>query len=318
MRAIWGIPALAVPALLMAASTIAQTSPGAAAQPPAWQTAAGGHLEFEAASIKPSPPDAQPRANFGLNIDDEPLPPGGLLSASDMRLSVYIEFAYKVFLTREQEAAMTAHLPKWVAEQRFDIEARADGNPTKDQVRLMMQSLLADRFELAVHFETQEVPAFALVLIKPGKTGPRLRPHAEGLPCDAKWTRPPDRTAPSVAPGGFMPTCGDVALLSAPNHTFILGARDLPLDHLALYLPTLIPFGRPIINRTGLTGTFDLSLQFTPEQGMASTAAPASQTDSQGTTAFEALKEQLGLTLKPTKAPVQTLVIDHVEQPTPN
>jgi uncharacterized protein (TIGR03435 family) len=115
-----------------------------------------------------------------------------------------------------------------------------------------------------------------------------------------------------------MPTCGEVSLIVGPNHTFLLGARDLTLDHLALYLPTLIPFGRPIVNQTGLTGTFDLSLQFTPEQGMAPVASTEGPSDPQGATAFEALKEQLGLTLKPIKAPLQVPVVDRVEQPSPN
>jgi bla regulator protein blaR1 len=90
------------------------------------------------------------------------------------------------------------------------------------------------------------------------------------------------------------------------------------MDHLALYLPTLIPFGHPIVNQTGLAGTFDLSLQFTPEQGMASTSAADAQPDSPGTTAFEGLKEQLWLTLKPIRAPLRVPVIDRVEQPSPN
>jgi bla regulator protein blaR1 len=289
-----------------------------APQPPAWQTGAGGKMLFEVAAIHPAAPGAQGRANVDFSAEDTPVPPGGIFSASS-ELLYYIEFAYKIMPTQNQEATMLAHLPKWVATQPFVIEAKAPIlNPTKDQMRLMMQSLLTDRFKLRVHFETHELPALALVSIKPGKLGPRLRPHAEGLACDAKWTRPPDRTATSVPPGGFMPTCGSVAILTAPNHTFIFGARDLTMDHVALYLSDLIPFGRPIVNQTGLAGTFDLSLQFTPERGFASASAANTQPDSPGETAFEALKEQLGLTLRPTKAPIETLIIDHVERPSPN
>lgn len=115
-----------------------------------WEKASGGKQEFDAASIKPSPPDAQPRTNLGLSIDNEALP-RGLLSASNWPLTVYIKFAYKIKLTREQEAVMVAHLPKWVAEQGFDFNARVEGSPSKDQTRLMMQSLLADRFKLKIH-----------------------------------------------------------------------------------------------------------------------------------------------------------------------
>jgi uncharacterized protein (TIGR03435 family) len=293
----------------------------AASQPqsaPVWQTAAGGKMEFEVASIRPGDPSKFTPPNFALNIDDTPIPAGGRFTA-DFPLPVYIEFAYKLMLTSEERENMLAHLPKWVASQPFVIEAKAPIiDPTKDQMRLMMQSLLADRFMLAVHFETQELPAFALALIKPGKTGPRLRPHAEGLACDAKWTAPPDRAAPSVPPGGFMPVCGSIQAIDGPNHTFLLGARDLTMDHLARYLPTLIPFGRPIVDQTGLTGTFDFTLQFAPEPGGDTANMAESPPDLQGPTAFEALKEQFGLTLKPIKAPIQVLVIDHVEQPSPN
>lgn len=66
---------------------------------------------------------------------------------------------------------------------RFDIQARAEGNPGKDQMRLMMRSLLADRFKLAIHHETRQVPAFAIVLVKPGKTGPQLQLHPNDAPC---------------------------------------------------------------------------------------------------------------------------------------
>jgi uncharacterized protein (TIGR03435 family) len=200
------------------------------------------------------------------------------------------------------------------------IEAKADGNPTKDQMRLMMQSLLADRFKLAVHFETQEQPVLALVPIKEGKTGPRLRPHAEGLACDAKWTAPADRTAASVPPGGFMPTCGDVAVIFGPNHTFILGARNVTLHFIAANLstiPAVADFGRPVVDQTGLTGTYDVSLNWLPDRSE-NPSGVTEPLDAQEPFFEESLKDQLGLKLKPTKARIQTLVIDHVEQLSPN
>jgi hypothetical protein len=84
-------------------------------------------------------------------------------------LWIYIAFACKLPPNDEQTRAMLAHLPKWFG-GFFEIDARAKGNPSKDQMRLMMQSLLADRFKLAVHFETKEEPVYALTLVKPGKT----------------------------------------------------------------------------------------------------------------------------------------------------
>jgi bla regulator protein blaR1 len=87
-------------------------------------------------------------------------------------------FAYKLM-----PAEISTQLPKSFPMDPFDIEARAAGNPTKDQMRLMMQSLLADRFRLRVHFETRDGPVFALTLVRPGETGPKLRPHADGPAC---------------------------------------------------------------------------------------------------------------------------------------
>ena len=85
-------------------------------------------------------------------------------------------FAYKLRLTDEQIHSLLAPLPKWLSTDSFKIHAKAEGNPTKDQMRLIVQSPLADRFKLRIHFETHEVPVLALGLDKPGKTGPKLRP----------------------------------------------------------------------------------------------------------------------------------------------
>jgi uncharacterized protein (TIGR03435 family) len=287
---------------------------------PDWQKAAGGKMEFEVAAIKPAEPGKRIEANIALNIDNEQIPPGGRLVVQGP-LSDLIGFAYKLMTTRDQEQAMLSHLPKWVASDDFVIEARADGNPTKDQMRVMMQSLLTDRFKLNLHFETRDEPVLALVLDKPEKTGPRLRPHAEGLPCDATWTAPPDRSSPSVAPGGFMPICGPVQAIDGPNHAAILGARDISIPHLAFYLGTIPPvseFGRPVVDETGLSGTFDFSLSVTPPRRRTSASEPDAQPDAGETTFDEALKEQLGLKLKPTRAAIQVLVIDHVERPSAN
>src|ERR1017187_4026478 len=93
------------------------------------------------------------------------------------------------------------------------------------------------------------------------------------------------------------------------------------IQHLADYLGNLPPvsdFGRPVVDETGLSGTFDFSLNVTPVRNSTSAPGTESQLDAGGPTFEEALKEQLGLKLRPTKAPIQVLVIDHVEQPSPN
>ena len=284
---------------------------------PEWQTAAGGKMEFDVASIRPAEPGSFFPSNINMAIDDTVLPPGGRLSA-DFPLRVYIEFAYKIMPAPEQEHAMLAHLPKWVSEDKFVIQAKATGNPTKDQMRLMMQSLLADRFKLAAHFEMREAPALALVLLRPRQPGPRLRPHAEGLACDAKWIAPPDRSAPTVPPGGFLPECGYTQAIDGPSHTVVLGSRNTTIEQIADYLASLGSFGRPLVDQTGLSGRFDFSLSWQLEHSSPSNPGSDSQPDPMGPALLEAMKEQLGLKLKPVTAPVQVLVIDHVEQPSPN
>jgi uncharacterized protein (TIGR03435 family) len=273
-------------------------------------------MEFEVASIHLGDPGKFIPPTFGLNIDDGPIPPGGHFKA-DFSLLAYIGFAYKLILTPEQHTAVLDHLPGWVRTQEFVIEAQAPvADATKDQMRLMVQSLLADRFKLAVHFETKDTPVLALILAKPNVLGPRLRPHAQGLACDAKWTRPADPNAPAVPPGGFLPKCGDVALDFDSDRTALLGARNVPMEHVAQYLPTVYRFGRPIVDQTGLTGTFDLSLNWAPDSNSAFRWDGGDQLG--GPEFLDALKNQLGLKLIPTHALVQTLVIDHVEQPSAN
>jgi uncharacterized protein (TIGR03435 family) len=308
LGAIWLIT-IAVPVAFGLAQATKET--------PNWQKAAGGTMAFEVATIKPAESGKRIQPNVGLNMDDEPNPPGGRLLVQGT-ISDLIEFAYKIMPTHEQQDAMLAHQPKWVASDDFVIEAKAEGTPTKDQMRLMMQSLLADRFKLALHFESQEMPALALLLDKPGKTGPRLRPHAEGLSCDAKWTPPPDPTSSSVAPGGFMAFCGTNALMFTPHHSILVGARGVTMQYIANYIPQWQGLGRPVIDRTGLAGTYDFSLDSVPDRNDPSTPSTDTQPDSGVPTFLEALKEQLGLKLQPTKARVQVPVIDHVEQPSPN
>lgn len=305
-----GILPFAAALFLSTVPAVAQTTEGTAAtKPPAWQTAAGGHAEFDVASIRRSEPGTFLRPNMVLNSEDTPVPPGGLFVA-DFPLQIFIEFAWKIMPSHEQEDAMLAHLPRWVATDHFVIRAQFTGSPTKDQIRLMMQSLLADRFKLAVHFENRDVPVFALVVDKQGKLGPRIRPHDEGAPCGKALAVPADRTSPAVPPGGFLAHCGGVQAIDGPNHTMLVGARNVALDHFVGYLSDFVDPGRPIVDQTGLSGAWDFSLNWLPDGSQ-----PA---DGDGPSIFEALKDQLGLKLKPTRASVPVLVIDHVEQPSRN
>jgi uncharacterized protein (TIGR03435 family) len=302
---------------LLCAASLARLSAQPAAAPQ-WQIDADGKMAFEVASVKPSPPGAFRPPNFPLDPGDSFVnlqtseAPGSRFFAI-FPLSTYITFAYKMMPAPKQRRAMLAPLPKWVSTESYEIEARAPiAHPTKDQMRLMMQSLLADRFHLQAHLETQTVAAFALVLAKPGKTGPKLRPHEEGPPCTA-------------APAGgdvFPPFCGIFSMNLQQNGERRAGYRNTTMDVLASGLPTFGEIDRPVVNRTGLNGRFDFTLEwFAEPRGAApglSAAAPDSPATPAGPSFITALSEQLGLKLESTKAGVPVLVVDHVERPAEN
>jgi hypothetical protein len=171
------------------------------------QMAVAAEPAFDVASVKPSRPDSVVSSNFTLGPGDRYIPNGGLFSATGLPLITYISFAYKMMGSDMQY--LLPQLPGWVATERFDVQARAEGNPGKGEMRLMMRALLAERFGLAIHNETREVPVLALVLAKPGKTGPQLRAHREEPPCPSDIMQPPVPTS-----DGFPLLC--VGLLDVP------------------------------------------------------------------------------------------------------
>jgi uncharacterized protein (TIGR03435 family) len=206
----------------------------------------------------------------------------------------------------------------------FDIEARAPGNPTKDQMRLMMQSLLADRFRLRAHFETHEGPVYALTLVRLGRTGPKLRPHADGPACpDFEMAAPAIPAPPRNASDVFPPVCGWPQIRGT-----LAGARDVAMEIIAE--ETIHGFGsmvgevdRPVVDQTGLKGRYDFTLQLPPGTlSFSVSVAPPNPdgipTDPRGTPFLDALRKQLGLKLVSSKGPIRKLVIDHVEPPSAN
>jgi bla regulator protein BlaR1 len=207
----------------------------------------------------------------------------------------------------------------------FEIEARAPGNPTKDQMRLMMQSLLADRFKLKVHLETREGPVFALTLVRPGRTGPKLRPHGDGPACPDSFEMVPMPQPPRNANDPFPPACGVTQTTRTANAT-LLGARDMTVEAFAegaIYgLGSLTgEVDKPVIDQTGLKGRYDFMLEL-PVGTLSFSLAPpnpdAPPADPKGTPFLNALREQLGLKLVSSKGPIRKLVIDHVEPPSGN
>jgi len=291
---------------------------------PDWQTAAGGKMSFDVASVKQdtaAPSDSTVHENIPLGPQDSFAPTGGLLSATNTSFVRFMIFAYK--LSPSQIQSVRSQLPKWANNNRYDIEARASGNPTKDQFRLMMQALLADRFKLAIHYETRQLPVYALVLDKPGKLGPQFRIHPSDAPCSTALT-PDDAPAPTVA-GGFPDPCGALTDVqpSAPGRDRA-GARNMAMPMMANSLLAMGNYGnsvnldRPILDTTGLKGEFDFVMEWSPQLNGPRPPGATFQPDPTGPTFLEALKEQLGLKLEATKGPVDVLVIDHVEQPSEN
>jgi uncharacterized protein (TIGR03435 family) len=310
--------AAAVLCALIAAAGLAQAP---AAQMPAQATAA--KLEFDVASVKPSRPDGGQDMNFPLSSGDSYAPNGGNFIATGMPLTVYIMFAYK--LSASQAQAMK-QLPFWVRTEKYDIVAKTENHEaTKDEMRLMMRSLLAERFGLAVHKETQQVPVYALALAKPGVLGPKLVAHPASEPCD---NTPPKPAVDSKAPpafttaAGFPVICGGIMGVPLATDTGVIsfGARNVTMALFASTLTGVGNLGRPVLDRTGLTGKYDFLLEFAPVRAPSpsdgATAAPPPDTAGPGIE--QALKEQLGLKLVSQKGPVDVWVVDHVEHATEN
>jgi uncharacterized protein (TIGR03435 family) len=299
-------------------------SPATQSAAPDWQTAAGGEMAFDVTSVKQNT-TAQSLSTVNSNIPLGPqdlfTPTGGLLSATNWPLLQYMIFAYK--LTPNQVRELQSQLPKWVGSDRFDIQARATGNPTKDQFRLMMQALLADRFKLVVHFETKQLPVLEMVLDKPGKLGPHLQPHPEDSPCS---TAPPPPSArpgpPPMTAAGLPESCGALAVVVSPAAPGRLraGARNVPMAMIAnsISVPQLTGVDRPVLDRTGLNGKYDFTIEFTPQINGPAPPGANFQPDPNGPTFLEALKEQLGLKLDSKTGPVDVIVVDHVDHPSEN
>jgi len=307
-----GIAALVVPVMIGALN-----APAFQAQDtPEWQTKAGGKMAFEVASVKLDKGEfASP--SFPMNKTDATRPLNGRFHA-DFPVWTYIQFAYKIILSEDQQKDALAHAPKWATLDRYAVEARVNGNPTKDQVRLMMQSLLAERFQLAVHFVSKEYPVLALTLVKPGKLGPKLRSHAEGVPCPEPG-RPPTGVIRAEDPEpGTVPEVCDVPALIRPSASprMISAFRNATMPMVAEALANFIGHGRPVVDKSGLTGRFDYVMQWTPETTALPTPNEAS--DPTSATPLEALRDQLGLKLESMRAVLQTLIIDKLERPSEN
>lgn len=301
-----------------------------------------GKLSFEVASIKPAVPMEMGRIRVGMNAD------GGMLRYTNVSLMDVIRAAYKV-------KEFQVEGPDWLNSARFDITAKFPDGATQDDVPQMLQALLEERFKLALHRDTKEHAVYALVA---GKNGAKLKPaeidpNAPNGVANAGAPPPPNFGAATVTSGGGA-SSGSASggartrtadeMVRAPGGSARPGAMMMmmgpngmhlkaPTVTLAALADSLSRFSeRPIVDQTGIQGQYDFDLEFMPEnmggmRRMAPMGAPrpaagdGPQADPQGEqagTIFEAL-QKYGLKLEPRKAPMEALVIDHIEKaPTEN
>lgn len=290
-------------------------------QDPYWQTAAGGKMAFDVVTVKQNKtaPAFASGSNFPLGPGDVYVPNGGMFRASNYPLITYIIFAYK--LTGNQEQSLLSQLPKWAVTDRFDIQGKAQGNPSKDQMRLMMQALLADRFHLAVRYETRQVPVLAVILEQPATLGPLLQKHPDGSPCATTPAFPsPAPTAPAVLLDTRFPApCGGIVPMtpSAPGRSR-WGARNVPMKLIATSMGDGEGVDRPTLDKTDLTEMYDFAIEYTPQLTPSSPPGANSHRDLTGPTFLQALRDQLGLRLEPQMGPMDFLMISSVEEPSTN
>lgn len=263
---------------------------------------------FDVASIKPN--------KAGNNIVFNQTR-GNRLTMTGYTLQMLIQSAYDL------QDFQIAGGPKWLNSDRFDViatssspdllKAKQPFGPTQQQ--LMLRLLLADRFKLAVHNESRELPVFALILARAdGRLGPELR--RASVDCAAVTAaRSPSGDAPQPPTSGDRPVCGSRVIPGA----IVAGGITMPdlVRRLSTLSNTGSSLGRMVIDRTGLSGAFDINLHFTPDR-IPDFGPGGPVIDPNGPSIFTALQEQLGLKLDAQRGPVDVLVIDRAEIPVEN
>jgi len=244
-------------------------------------------------TIPPMAIDASPGFEVATIKPSDPNRPGKLFSVNGRNFSTInttlndlITFAYGV------HARQITGGPAWLESDKYDLAGIPDkpGAPSQKQLKVMIQKLLADRFKLAFHNEKKELTVYAITL---AKTGPKLAKSQSG---------------PNALPSMLFRGLGNLPVGNATMTDFAGLMQAAVLD-------------RPVVDQTGLTGHFDFTLNWAPDEtqfsAMGAKVPPPADNDPRPNL-FTALQEQLGLKLESTKAPVDVIVIDHVERPSPN
>ncbi|HUK35208.1 MAG TPA: TIGR03435 family protein [Vicinamibacterales bacterium] len=246
---------------------------------------------FDVTSVKPNT-----SGDDGVTMI--PTPNG--LSISNATLQMMMRLAYRV------QDFQIIGAPDWLTTARFDVVGKAEKSVPQQTLATMLRALLVDRFKLAVHNATRELPVYALVRTRnDGTFGPQFKTPSE-------CARPPQdqpATPPPVQPAA--PTCANKVLPGT------MSSRGATMVTLTVNLSVFV--ARTVIDRTGFAGRFDYDLRWTPDPTSPIRDNPDRATgDPNGPSLFTALEEQLGLSLESTKGPVDVLIIDHVEKPTPD
>jgi uncharacterized protein (TIGR03435 family) len=270
-------------------------------------TTSAGKLAFDAASVRRSTQEFVLKGVDFLNPASNAAPPQGGLFSWNVQLPWLINFAYDLRSSQTRRQAREA-LPKWAQEDWFTVEARAEGSPSRDEVRQMVRSLLEDRFQLAAHLEKRDGPAYALAVVKPGLG---LRPHPEGGPCTLSSSQVDEKKYPNVYPSyKAVPShCGVFGRELSHGGEHRLEMLNVTMQQIAAALGLGLPLS--VVDMTGLAGRYDAVLDFGPD-GLPPNAESSDEIGLPPTTV--ALEKQLGLKLARQNAPVDTLVIDHIEK----
>ncbi|MGH9238249.1 MAG: TIGR03435 family protein [Vicinamibacterales bacterium] len=264
---------------------------------------------FEVASVIENRSGGMTRFTPGLQPifpDVVPNPAPGQISITNATLRHIIALAYGLNPTLEQYALKGG--PNKILETRFNIVANPPEGAPPSQTRLMLRALLTDRFKLRTHTQTEQIPAYVLRIVTEGRLGPQLRPSQD----DCTSASMPDnsreraRLGPKDANG--QPLCLSPYGNVSQSETTLRYVS--PLKAMLNYLQAFVD--RPLVDETDLRGRFQWTISFSLSASLAPAAQPS------GTSIFVALREQLGLKLEHGLRPMEVIVIDTVEMPTPN